>query len=93
MKFIFRDAGFSNQSLLNATWTEASVMILWSSIVGRLGIGYFADIFSKEARDDHNLLHRRGSRFCCWFRLRLRGISRFTCSQLFSDLRWVRITC
>ena len=48
MKFIFRDAGFSNQSLLNATWTEASVMILWSSIVGRLGIGYFADIFSKK---------------------------------------------
>jgi len=48
MKFVFRDAGFSSQNLLNATWTHSSVMILWSSIVGRLSIGYFADIFSKK---------------------------------------------
>lgn len=48
MKFVFRDAGFSNQKLLNDTWTTASVLILWSSIVGRLSIGYFADIFSKK---------------------------------------------
>lgn len=48
MKFIFRDAGFSSQSVLNTVWTEASVMILWSSIIGRVGIGYFADIFSKK---------------------------------------------
>jgi MFS family permease len=48
MKFVFRDAGFSAQHLLNATWTHASVMILWSSIVGRVGIGYFADVFSKK---------------------------------------------
>lgn len=48
MKFVFRDAGFTNQSVLNATWTTASVLILWSSIVGRLSIGYFADVFSKK---------------------------------------------
>ncbi len=48
MKFVFRDAGFTGQNLLNATWTKASVMILWSSIVGRVGIGYFADVFSKK---------------------------------------------
>ncbi len=48
MKFVFRDAGFSSQSVLNATWTQASVMILWSSIIGRVGIGYFADVFSKK---------------------------------------------
>ncbi len=49
MKFVFRDAGFSSQNLLNATWTHASVMILWSSIVGRVSIGYFADVFPKKS--------------------------------------------
>jgi len=48
MKFVFRDAGFTNQSVLDATWTTASVVILWSSIVGRVSIGYFADLFSKK---------------------------------------------
>jgi len=48
MKFVFRDAGFSNQSVLDATWTAASVLILWSSIAGRLSIGYLADLFSKK---------------------------------------------
>jgi MFS family permease len=48
MKFVFRDHGFTNQRLLNATWTTASVLILWSSIAGRLGIGYLADLFSKK---------------------------------------------
>lgn len=48
MKLVLRDEGFRNQKLLDATWTTASVLILWSSIVGRLGIGYFADIFSKK---------------------------------------------
>jgi MFS family permease len=48
MKFVFRDAGFTDQRVLNATWTTASVLILWSSIVGRVSIGYFADIFSKK---------------------------------------------
>jgi MFS family permease len=48
MKFVFRDAGFTNQSILDATWTTASVLILWSSIAGRLSIGYLADLFSKK---------------------------------------------
>lgn len=48
MKFVFRDQGFTSQKLLNATWTYASVLILWSSIVGRLSVGYLADMFSKK---------------------------------------------
>jgi sugar phosphate permease len=48
MKLVFRDNGFTNQKVLNATWTTASVLILWSSIVGRLSIGYLADLFSKK---------------------------------------------
>jgi MFS family permease len=49
MKFVFRDAGFTNQAALNAAWTHASALILWSSIAGRLSIGYFADVFSKKS--------------------------------------------
>ena len=48
MKFVFRDAGFSDQKTLNATWTTASSLILWSSIAGRLAIGHLADLFSKK---------------------------------------------
>jgi MFS family permease len=48
MKFVFRDAGYIDQKVLNATWTTASALILWTSIAGRLSIGYFADIFSKK---------------------------------------------
>ncbi|HEX4750265.1 MAG TPA: MFS transporter [Bryobacteraceae bacterium] len=48
MKFVFRDEGFVNQKALNAAWTDASVLILWSSIAGRLSVGYLADIFSKK---------------------------------------------
>jgi MFS family permease len=48
MKFVFRDEGFTDQKILNATWTKASVLILWSSIVGRLSVGYLSDIFSKK---------------------------------------------
>ncbi len=48
MKLVFRDAGFNDQKVLNATWTTASVLILWTSIAGRLGIGYLADVFSKK---------------------------------------------
>ncbi len=48
MKFVFRDAGFSDQKILNATWATASASILFSSIAGRLSIGYLADVFSKK---------------------------------------------
>jgi len=48
MKFVFRDAGFADQKLLNTTWATASSLILWSSIAGRLAIGHLADLFSKK---------------------------------------------
>ena len=48
MKFVFRDAGYIDQKLLNATWATASELILISSIVGRLSIGVLADMFSKK---------------------------------------------
>ena len=48
MKFVFRDEGFTDQKALNAAWTTASALILWSSIVGRMSIGYLADLFSKK---------------------------------------------
>jgi MFS family permease len=48
MKFVFRDQGFADQKILNATWTHASILILWSSIAGRLAVGYLADLFSKK---------------------------------------------
>ncbi len=48
MKFVFRDEGFVQQEVLNSTWRTASVLILWSSIGGRLSIGYLADKFSKK---------------------------------------------
>jgi MFS family permease len=48
MKFVFHDEGFTDQKILNATWTKASVLILWSSIIGRLSVGFLADLFSKK---------------------------------------------
>jgi MFS family permease len=45
MKLVFRDQGFTDQTMLNAAWSEATRWILWSSIAGRLLIGRFADIF------------------------------------------------
>jgi MFS family permease len=48
MKFVFRDEGYVDQKVLNATWATASELILISSIVGRLSIGVLADMFSKK---------------------------------------------
>lgn len=48
MKFVFRDAGFTDQKALNATWATASELILFSSIAGRISIGFLADMFSKK---------------------------------------------
>jgi MFS family permease len=45
MKLVFRDQGFADQALRDATWGEATRWILWSSIIGRLLIGKFADMF------------------------------------------------
>ncbi len=48
MKFVFLDRGYADQVLLNATWRTASVIILWSSIGGRLLVGGLADKFPKK---------------------------------------------
>ncbi len=45
MKLVFRDAGFTDQSILNSVWRVASILILVSSIAGRLLIGRLADKF------------------------------------------------
>jgi MFS family permease len=53
MKFVFLDQGFSDRTkeglaLLNSTWRIASMVILATSIAGRLAIGGLADLFSKK---------------------------------------------
>ena len=48
MKFVFLDEGFKVGEQLNATWRTSSMLILWSSIAGRLSIGYLADRFPKK---------------------------------------------
>ena len=48
MKFVFLDEGFQKGPMVDAVWRNASVMILWSSIAGRLLIGWLADKFSKK---------------------------------------------
>lgn len=48
MKLIFRDQGFTDQAYLNSTWAAANSIILWSSIAGRLFVGYVADRMSKK---------------------------------------------
>jgi MFS family permease len=49
MKFVFLDEGFAKGPQVDAAWRTASVLILWSSIGGRLLIGGLADRFSKKA--------------------------------------------
>ena len=48
MKFVFLDEGFKAGSQLDSIWSAASIMILVSSIAGRLSIGYFSDRFVKK---------------------------------------------
>jgi MFS family permease len=48
MKLVFADQGFTVQAQLNAEWSTATRWILWSSIVGRLLIGRFADTLSMK---------------------------------------------
>lgn len=48
MKFVFLDQGFQKGEMVDAAWRTASVLILWSSIGGRLLIGGLADKFSKK---------------------------------------------
>jgi MFS family permease len=48
MKFVFLDEGFEQGSIVDSAWRIASILLLWSSIGGRLMIGYLADKFSKK---------------------------------------------
>ena len=48
MKFVFLDEGFERGSMVDSAWRTASVLILWSSVAGRLLIGGLADRFSKK---------------------------------------------
>lgn len=48
MKFVFLDQGFTKGPEVDGAWRTASILILWSSIAGRLFIGYFADKFPKK---------------------------------------------
>jgi MFS family permease len=48
MKFVFLDNGFEKGQAVDSAWRTASILILWSSIGGRLLIGGLADRFSKK---------------------------------------------
>ena len=48
MKFVFLDQGFTKGPVADSTWRTASVLILWSSVVGRLAVGALADRFPKK---------------------------------------------
>jgi MFS family permease len=48
MKLVFRDQGFNDDKLVLEAASTATILILWSSIAGRLSIGYFADKFPKK---------------------------------------------
>lgn len=48
MKFVFEDQGFTDQASRDAAWAAASAAILWSSIAGRLLIGWLADRYPKK---------------------------------------------
>ena len=48
MKLVFQEQGFTDQADLNSAWRTANVLILWSSIGGRLFMGWLADRFTKK---------------------------------------------
>ncbi len=48
MKLVFRDQGFNDDKQVLAAASTATILILWSSIAGRLSIGYLADKFPKK---------------------------------------------
>jgi MFS family permease len=49
MKFVFKEQGFADQNQLNEMFSNATLCILFSSIAGRLIMGYLADKYSKKA--------------------------------------------
>ncbi len=48
MKFVFLDEGFEKGPAADSAWRTASVLILWSSVAGRLLVGGLADRFPKK---------------------------------------------
>jgi MFS family permease len=48
MKLVFLEQGFTDQNALNEMFANATLCILFSSIGGRLAMGYLADRFSKK---------------------------------------------
>ena len=48
MKFVFLDQGFAKGAEADSAWRTASVLILWSSVAGRLLVGALSDHFSKK---------------------------------------------
>ncbi len=48
MKLVFKDQGFTDQATRDATWQLANTAILFSSIAGRLFMGFLADRFPKK---------------------------------------------
>ncbi len=48
MKLVFKDQGFTDQVALNTLFGNATLCILFSSIGGRLAMGYLADRYSKK---------------------------------------------
>lgn len=48
MKFVFKEQGFVDQNQLNEMFSNATLLILFSSIGGRLFMGYLADKFNKK---------------------------------------------
>ena len=48
MKFVFKEQGYVEQGALNAMSADATQYILWSSIAGRLVMGWVADRFPKK---------------------------------------------
>ncbi len=48
MKFILEDQGFIDQAMRDAAHAEMSKVILFSSIAGRIGMGWLADRFPKK---------------------------------------------
>jgi MFS family permease len=48
MKLVFQDQGFRNQDQLNEMFANATLCILFSSIGGRLAMGYLADRYNKK---------------------------------------------
>jgi MFS family permease len=48
MKLVFKDQGFTDQKTLDTIFGNANLCILFSSIGGRIAMGYLADRFSKK---------------------------------------------